>query len=263
MGKPSKKLSIITPTGDRYDALKMAFRHMKRQSFLSPEAGGQVEWVIVDDGRTQATAKAVAEQSQSELANLGITMYHVRQKSAYPYGPQSLASNIINGIHYVSADKILIWEDDDCYLSGYLEDMWDRLQEAEAVGTVWQKYYHLPSRSYRVFRNRGSALCSTGMSADLLPILFQAASHCLETNNKGLDAFFWKVAMTGAGTFDIFEPERDLMIGIKGMPGREGIGVGHRPKKFRPDPNLTVLQKWVGLANLRVYQPFTKDQGGA
>jgi hypothetical protein len=34
-------------------------------------------------------------------------------------------------------------------------------------------------------------------------------------------------------------------VGIKGLPGRPGVGVGHHPGGA-PDPELNVLRDWVG-----------------
>jgi glycosyltransferase involved in cell wall biosynthesis len=240
-----RSLSIITPTGDRYESLRLLFKFLMNQTFFA--SGGLADWIVVDDGETDAAARAVSEFSDSDLANLGIQVFHIQARGQkYLKGPRSLGANMLHGLDLATSSKILVMEDDDCYLPGYLDDMFRRLEGSWAVGTVWQKYYHLPSRSYRIFRNRGSALCSTGFAEALKPDMKAAAKHCLSSGCKGLDAFFWSRLMRSGRKLDIFEPEQDLMIGMKGMPGRSGIGVGHRPKKFKKDPNLSILREWVG-----------------
>jgi len=254
MGSGLKSVSLITPTGDRYESLKLLFKFVMNQTFFAK--GGLADWIIIDDGKTDASSRAVSEFPESDLANLGIQAFHIRADNRGLQGAKSLAANILHGLNLATATKIMILEDDDCYLPGYLEDMFFRLDSAWATGTVWQKYYHIPSRSYRVFRNRGSALCSTGFNAALSPLMEEAAKSCLQTGSKGVDARFWHQVQLTDRRLDIFEPDEDLMIGIKGMPGRGGIGVGHRPKKFRPDPKLSVLREWVGERYIDDYKQF-------
>ena len=39
----------------------------------------------------------------------------------------------------------------------------------------------------------------------------------------------------------------DLAIGIKGLPGRPGIGIGHKPiYQIQPDSDMLVLKKLIG-----------------
>jgi len=35
-------------------------------------------------------------------------------------------------------------------------------------------------------------------------------------------------------------------VGIKGVPGRTGIGVGHRADFGQPDPGGNTLRAWIG-----------------
>jgi hypothetical protein len=37
------------------------------------------------------------------------------------------------------------------------------------------------------------------------------------------------------------------VVGIKGLPGRAGLGVGHRPGTgWTPDPDFVRLRSWIG-----------------
>jgi hypothetical protein len=114
----------------------------------------------------------------------------------------------------------------------------------KSAGTIWQRYYHLPSLSHRTYKNVGSALCSTVFHRDLIPQLSAAARWCGENNRKGIDRRFWD--SLEPEWKDIFEPEKNQVIGMKGLPGRFGIVSGHQPRGFHADPDAATLKEWVG-----------------
>ena len=238
-----EEISIITPTGDRYQTLRLLAFMLLNQTFR-----GVIQWIVVDDGETDASARALQGVGESLLANRGVfTIHYKRIFRREDQGPKSLAANVMAGLGLATAPNILIMEDDDCYHQDYVFDMHRRLMAADVAGTIWQKYYHLPSMTYRIFLNRGSALCATGFRSHLIGTIAEAARACLLTGSKGIDAKFWGL-VSGCPSLkqDLFDPAVDLMIGMKGMPGRGGIGVGHRPKKFLADPVGDTLRLWTG-----------------
>jgi len=248
-------ISIITPTGDRYESIKLLCQFLMRQVNLR---GLLVEWVLVDDGQSNACARAISEVGESTMANFGISVFYLRRKFIKEdQGPRSLARNVLAGMEAISSQKLLIMEDDDCYREWYLSEMFGRLLDSDLVGTVWQKYYHLPSLSYRTFRNRGSAFCSTGMRSSMFPLLREACQQGI-LGHKGIDAKLWQLGQSSGGRLDIFEPERDSVIGMKGLPGRSGIGVGHRPKGFAHDRGGKILVEWCGEEYGAIYQEIRK-----
>ena len=244
------EISVITPTGDRYTCLNLLAYRMLGQTILKSK---NIRWIIVDDGQSDSAERAIADVGWEILEDARVYTYFVRRTKKGPEsGPVSLGRNLLAGLSYVSSEHLAIMEDDDCYFPRHLEEISTRLERgADIAGTVWQKYYHLPSKSYRIFRNRGSALCSTGMGTDILGIFGKAIDDCIKSGSKGIDARLW--AMTAKDPFiqDCYEPKEDTCIGMKGMPGRHGIGVGHRPRRFLSDPNFRVLTEWCG--------PFAKD----
>jgi hypothetical protein len=56
--------------------------------------------------------------------------------------------------------------------------------------------------------------------------------------SKFIDLELWK-----GGKGRLFDTQ--MTVGIKGLPGRPGIGAGHRMKGIR-DPKLVVLKKRIG-----------------
>jgi hypothetical protein len=243
-------LGIITPTGDRFEGIQNLGTFLLHQTIEDT----LVEWVVVDDGETNACARALAELGENALANRGVSIFYVRRKFVRAdQGPKSLARNVLAGLEVISAPRLLIMEDDDCYREWYLEDMFSRLKAAHLVGTTWQKYYHLPSMSYKIYRNRGSAFCSTGMSEQAYPLLVEACRTGLQ-GSKGIDAKLWQLGQSGGLRLDIFSPTEDAVIGIKGLPGRRGIGVGHAAKGYTPDPQGVILDRWCGVEYASLYR---------
>ena len=251
------QISIITPTGDRFETLRLLGRFLLAQTYT-----GLIQWIVVDDGETNATARALAEIGESALASRGIFLVHYRRPfRREDQGPKSLGNNLLAGLGLVAGRKVLICEDDDCYLPEHVQDLVGRLEKADVAGTKWQRYLHLPSMSYRVFLNKGSALCSTGLRSQFIPVLAEAARACIQSGSKGIDAHFWAAMERIPGAvLDIYDPVTHTIVGMKGLPGRGGIGVGHRPKKFQPDPGGLMLGEWTKQYE-SIYREMRKGMG--
>jgi hypothetical protein len=150
-------------------------------------------------------------------------------------------------VHY---DQVLFIEDDDQYAADYVEQMATYLGDGSIVGDPLSRYYHLPSKRWRLMKNLGTAsLCQTGIRAEMLAML---AAACKESADF-IDARLWQM------------PQRRLLlnigrcVGMKGLPGRPGIGVGHRPDTRRgewtEDKDLAVLREWIG-DDVEMYREF-------
>jgi hypothetical protein len=157
----------------------------------------------------------------------------------------------------VRHDKVLFIEDDDWYAADYVETMADAMETrgAQMIGTSRSLYYHVPSRRWRVMQNQGTAsLCQTGMEAHALPFLKDA---CVQ-RPEAIDWWLWQYGLRRSHLLAI-----DRCVGIKGLPGRPGIGVGHKPERhpeqWTADPKLTVLREWIGN-DVELYREFL---GGA
>ncbi len=157
-------------------------------------------------------------------------------------GQNTLARNICVAIPEVVYDKVLFVEDDDWYSSSYVSEMANCLGFTDIVGETRAHYYHIPTKRYRILDNLSHAsLCQTGIRSSLLPLVQQI---CNERKNSFIDVRLW----------ENFRGSRSLRrtvncIGIKGLPGRAGIGIGHRPLLgggWSTDIDNSVLKSWIG-----------------
>jgi len=216
--------------------------YLLRQTFP-----GKIQWLVISDSQNQKPY----EQIWLHFCLLDDARFIECQLHQLPYdpelvGPKSLAQNLWWGLREAKGELIFICEDDDWYGPEHLKECVLHLAKPgiKATGTIWQRYYHLPTLSHRTYKNVGSALCSTAFHRDLIPQLIDAAMWCGQNNRKGIDRRFWDSLPDEQK--DIFDPAQNQVIGMKGLPGRFGIGIGHQPRGFESDENAEILREWVG-----------------
>jgi hypothetical protein len=215
------KLSVITMTGDRPEAFALCERWMKRQT-IAPD-----EWIVVDDGKTP-TACTMGQR-------------YLRRDPKPSDPPNTLTLNLMHALDAATGDAIVIVEDDDWYAPDYLEWMLDELQRLDVAGEGNALYYHVGVRRWREFEHDGHAsLCSTGFRRSVL----QQVRRLAQTPDPFIDTRIWKLR----GMRKRVSTTARRVIGIKGMPGRTGTGVGHRPTgdQWNDDPDLMKLRSLIG-----------------
>jgi glycosyltransferase involved in cell wall biosynthesis len=220
------RISVITPTADQPLGMALAEQYMARQT-VQPH-----EWIVADDG--------------TQHARLTMRQTHLRLPRRYD-GGRSLASNILEALPEVTGDVILIWEHDDWYAPDHIETCLRTLKHHLATGSLGQRYYNVPLRLYASLTNKGSALCNTALQSSAMDYLKDAALRVLDSGGIGVDRLFWDSLPAGAGNVHHY----NTVVGIKGLPGRKGLGIGHRPRqgfsrRWRRDPDFSLLQAWVG-----------------
>ncbi len=225
-------VTIITPTGGRPAAFALCERWVSQQTLQD------WRWIVVDDGEPETRC------------TMGQTV--IRARPCWQPGENTQARNLLIALTALTAsdDKILIFQDDDFYAPGYLGLMSQRLEEAALVGEKETVYYHVGRRGYHVNRNKiHASLCQTGMRREMLPAL----TAICERGEKFIDL---KLFAAGNGRSKLYE-QTFSSIGIKGLPGRPGIGIGHRPRglPWIADPDLKMLSKWIG-ADAGAYEEF-------
>jgi len=209
-------------------AWPLAERWMSRQT-IQPN-----QWIVADDGLTPAP--------------LTMGQEHIRRTRTFQ-GGGSLALNLLAAIPRVRGDFVLVFEDDDYYRPNHIETCVRRLEQYRATGCIWMDYYNVQYRSWRRLRNSCAALCNTAFRAECLPMLKQAAEDALRRDIYHVDRLFWQQA-GNAGLH-----EQETVIVIKGLPGRVGIGIGHRPGPGWVKDGGRKLREWIGADATNYLQP--------
>jgi hypothetical protein len=226
-------VTAITCTGDRPLAFSLCQKWMANQT-QPPE-----QWVVIDDGKIPFSMPIVSMP-------VPFFMDYIRREPKSNDPKITLNVNLKEAIPYITGNKILIMEDDEYYAPGYIAEMSFRLRDHEVVGINTGKYYHLPTSRYTMKKGMPHAsLAQTGFRSSFLPEFVK----CLD-GNFYIDQRIWKKVgkRNWSGLFD--DGDDMLYVGMKGLPGRAGIGYGHRDYvSFQKDfPDHKVLRRWCADA---------------
>ena len=232
---------LITPTGGRQDQIDLCALYMNRQTYK-----GEVVWIIVDDCLPRTTIFT---------DNKNWTVIKVYPQPFWEPGQNSQGRNIAAGIDalkdFKDIEGIFIIEDDDYYKPEYLERMMLRLKGFDIAGEKNTIYYNALFRRYVTNPNTAhSSLFQTAFSVNAIPILKSCYTH------RFIDCEFWK-KVSNKNLFN----ENNLAIGIKGLPGRVGIGMGHKGQlNMKEDTNLSYLKSLIGQ-DYEYYERYYRDNG--
>ncbi|MFA5935011.1 MAG: hypothetical protein WC827_03950 [Candidatus Paceibacterota bacterium] len=223
---------LITPTGGRPKQFELCCTWMRKQTYT-----GKVLWIVVDDC-FPFTIENIGDFPKN---------WTIIKKYPYPYwkpGDNTQGRNLKVGIDIVKKfpkeqieEGIFIIEDDDYYSAEYLEKMVEKLKGFDVAGELYTVYYHTKSKKYNISKNNEhSSLFQTAFSFDMIPEFEKCYGE------KFIDIKFFRYAKN----INLFSQE-NLAIGMKGLPGRVGIGAGHRETMYRnPDRNLEKLKELIG-----------------
>jgi hypothetical protein len=242
-------ITAITPTGDRPLAMSLCQRWMTNQT-VKPD-----QWIVVDDGKTPIVPT--------------VPMEYVRREPCAGDPKHTLAINLIQAIPLIKGDKILIIEDDEYYAPTYVEEMSKHLDGSKIAGITQNRYYHLPTGGYYMMHNKGHAsLAQTAFTSAFIPTFQSAVNASMFVDF--LDIRMWRMAKQSLNHGFKFggralttrsrvgqlpkselalfsDADRPLYVGIKGLPGRAGIGMGHNPGMYmvRDTSGRRVLKQWI------------------
>lgn len=223
-------ISVITPTCDRTDGLNFLIGYMQRQT-VQP-----FEWIVCNGGK-KLNKKAFKEIHDPR-----------------PSGAPNLANNILNGLEEAKGEIIIIMEDDDWYSPNHIETCIKYLLNHEATGDNNLYYHNVKYRCFRQMKNGGSALCQTSFRRSAIDKMKSAAQKALKSKNYSVDGYFWEQFKNR----DSMTHQEQTVIGIKGLDDK-GLGLGHRPNaKWKADPDLIQLTKWIG-DDAFVYAQYLDD----
>lgn len=218
-------LTLLTATGCRPQAWALCERWMLRQTY--PHA---VRWVIVDDG---------AQPQPITFQREGWTLEVIQPTPRWRLGQNTQARNLAAGLQVIgSHERLVIIEDDDWYAPTWLAEVDARLRRDFLVGECRARYYNLATRTGRAIPNeRHASLCSSAMSGAGI----EALRSCVQRAGTFIDMTLWRTHLPSS----LFNTQ--LVVGIKGLPGRGGIGKGHHPGFVgQADPEGALLRQWVG-----------------
>lgn len=218
-------LTLLTATGGRPEAFAILEKLMARQTYAGP-----VHWVIVDDVPPHQPVTFQREGWSLDVTHPG---------PLWSPGQNTQSRNLLHGLARVPKDaRLVVIEDDDHYSHSWLEYVSGQLERAELVGEICARYYNVQTRQGRQLNNtQHSSLCSTAMRGAALDSFRTAC----ELSPKFIDLELWRKHKSKA----LFRGNR--VTGIKGMPGRGGIGMGHKAD-FRgvSDRDGALLREWIG-----------------
>jgi hypothetical protein len=221
---------LITATGGRPECTALIAEYMARQTYSGPRY-----WLVVDDC-DPPTPVPGADRI-------------IRPAWRWRQGENTYGQNLLlllDEAKQLPFDKLLIIEDDEWYGPDYLAEMDRALDDCDLAGEFKPRYYCVRTRTYKTHGADGklghSCLCRTGLNRNTWPLLREVI---LDRDHDGppfYDRVLWR-----------WKPDRKLIVekalsvGIKGMPGRAGIGGGHHGHfSYAPDPELKVLREWIG-----------------
>lgn len=222
-------VSLITCTGGRPEAFALLEQWIAGQTYQ-----GELDWIVVDDC------------DPPTCCTMGQTV--IRPRPRWSPGQCTMPRNLIEGLEAAQHEKILFIEDDEAYLPGYVADMVTLLDMAQLAGEIPAHYYHVVKRQYREINNhRHASLCQTGIRRELRTRVKALA----ERAQPFIDVKLWDpVAASLLVT-------ASNVVSIKGMPGRPGIGAGHRARaSWAKDPDLRKLASWLGEEGAAKYERF-------
>jgi hypothetical protein len=199
-------LNLLTPTGARPEAFEKCVEYMKAQTYTGP-----VRWIIVDDGPEAMDIPRIKDWQ----------IVHVRPEPLWQPGQNTQARNLKEGLKYVDGPLIII-EDDDEYAPWWLEtcDKW--LQFNDLVGEAPSLYRHLNGTEKCMNNHNHASLCATAMKGEVVQKFERILNY-----KKGIDVQLWRECGQKYGRI---YPYQGGVVGIKGYPGRPGIGMGHKLK---------------------------------
>lgn len=212
-------LTLLIATGCRPQAWAISEKLLARQTYA-----GSVRLVIVDDG---PVAQPVT------LQRAGWTIDVVRPTPHWEPGQNTQARNLAAGLEVIPADaSVVVWEDDDYYAPGYLADVAKWLVRHELVGESHARYFNVATGRGKAMNNmRHASLCSTAMRDGALRSFRKAVTQA----DKFIDMTLWR-------SFPGRLYRTTHVVGIKGLPGRDGIGCGHADHFGSP----MKLADWIG-----------------
>lgn len=203
-------ITVLTPTGARPEAFAACVEQMRAQDYAGP-----VQWIIVDDGPVPMRTPQID----------GWDVVHIRREPFWREGENTQAKNLLCGLAAMRPNaRVVVCEDDDQYAHWWLTACAARLDICDLAGESQSLYRHIVTGKEHACGNANHAsLCSTAMKGAALAHF----RRICEAGDKFIDLRLWR---DFDGAKALYSPKPRGVTGLKGWPGRAGIGMGHRLK---------------------------------
>jgi hypothetical protein len=209
-------VSLLTPTGARPEAFTKCVEYMKAQTYTGP-----VRWIILDDGPDAMETPKIK----------GWDIIHIRPEPLWKPGQNTQQRNLLEGLnHHIKNEKLIIIEDDDLYASWWLEVCNKRLESYDLIGEAPSLYRHLNGEEKLMNNYNHASLCTIAMKGPVI----NEFKRVVKNYKRGIDIHLWRRCQHMKKRIFPFEYG---VVGIKGYPGRPGIGVGHKLKELDIEKN--------------------------
>jgi hypothetical protein len=211
---------------------------------------GKVIWIIIDDALPRSTDKILPYfRDDWDI----IKIYPTPVWSGQNTQTRNIAVGIqalLNNYKREEIEAVFIIEDDDYYRPRYIERMMANFNGFSLIGERNTIYYNVLYHRFVTNPNTiHASLFQTAFKIDVLPIFESCYSL------KFMDCAFWSKVQNRHLFY-----ENDLAIGIKGLPGRSGIGAGHSmAMNMRSDPDMNYLRALIGNEDAKLYEGYYRD----
>lgn len=241
-------VSIVTCTGSRPEAFVLCEKLLGRQTYKGP-----LQWIVIDDSGRPLVAPSITGPN--------IDVVHRTGPRTWAEGLNTQRFNMEEALKHIRGEVVFFFEDDDWYHPEFIERMLYFLKRYPIVGEGNSKYFNVGAKAWREMRNtRSSSLSQTGIHKSVLPILKAA----VDSGEFFFDMYLWRKAFEKKLEFLVFN-ERQFSVGMKGLPGRAGLGTGHTVNwndRWIPDPKLSKLKEWIG-EDVDLYRKFMVEKPAA
>jgi len=228
-------VTLITPTGARPEAFALCERWMQMQTYKR-----SLEWLVVDD-------------YDKEPTKLNYGQKKIAAPKQWTPDINTQRFNMDALMEHIKGEYIFIIEDDEYYSPDYIDVMMGMLGKVDIVGLSNSRYYHVGISGYKNMQNfKHASLCQTAMRRSVLPLLYRA----VHSGHYYFDIELWKMAVESEVKLALLS-NSSISIGIKGMPGRYGLGAGHDRVGYQADKGHKVLKDWVGRDYIH-YEKYLK-----
>ena len=237
------KTLLLTLASDQH----AGFRFSVQWSNRCLEFGDiDANWLVVDDGE-EPCEPLLRDSLCHQIDYIKLPHDNIR-------GMDSLRRNLVRALKGIleyrcTPDTIVFFLEDDWLRADWYRDALQTFEDHEhlmLLGETQTRYYHVGTRRHHTFRPNGrSALSCTAMryNHSLIQWLIDRAES---DRTIMLDDRLWNKGPLQDHE-KLLHPESVYNVGIKGLPGKPGLGMGHRLDAKHPaDTDMSLLRQWIG-----------------